>query len=172
VEDDDYFICQKGMKVTFKKYLKKKNKSGYEQSFKIYECEDCTDCPLKAQCTKAKGNRQIHWNTIFEEMKAKAKTALECDEKSAIYAQRKVEAESVFGHIKGNRSFRRFSLRGLDKVYVEFGIVALAHNILKVAGIRQLLSEKNRKKQKGKGEKRSFFSLALFFRTYRTASCF
>src|SRR5690606_7664860 len=44
-----------------------------------------------------------------------------------------------------------------------------AHNILKVAGIRQLLSEKNRKKQKGKGEKRSFFSLALFFRTYRTA---
>ncbi|WP_453996256.1 IS1182 family transposase [Bacillus nitroreducens] len=169
VEDDDYFICPKGMKVTFKKYLNKKNKSGYEQSFKIYECEDCTDCPLKAQCTKAKGNRQIHWNTIFEEMKAKAKTALECDEKSAIYAQRKVEVESVFGHIKGNRSFRRFSLRGLDKVYVEFGIVALAHNILKVAGIRQLLSEKNRKKQKGKGEKRSFFSLALFFRTYRTA---
>lgn len=144
VEDDDYFICPKGMKVTFKKYLNKKNKSGYEQSFKIYECEDCTDCPLKAQCTKAKGNRQIHWNTIFEEMKAKAKTALECDEKSAIYAQRKVEVESVFGHIKGNRSFRRFSLRGLDKVYVEFGIVALAHNILKVAGIRQLLSEKNR----------------------------
>src|SRR5690606_18810139 len=134
VEDDDYFICPKGMKVTFKKYLNKKNKSGYEQSFKIYECEDCTDCPLKAQCTKAKGNRQIHWNTIFEEMKAKAKTALECDEKSAIYAQRKVEVESVFGHIKGNRSFRRFSLRGLDKVYVEFGIVALAHNILKVAG--------------------------------------
>src|SRR5690606_4368602 len=86
-----------------------------------------------------------------------------------VYAQRKVKVESVFGHIKGNRSFRRFSLRGLDKVYVEFGVVALAHNILKVAGIRQLLSEKNRKKQKGKGEKRSFFSLALFFRAYRTA---
>ncbi|MBZ5753582.1 transposase [Metabacillus rhizolycopersici] len=48
--------------------------------------------------------------------------------------------ESAFGHIKGNRSFRRFSLWGLDKVHVEFGIVALAHNILKVAGICQLLS--------------------------------
>nr|WP_236631754.1 transposase [Anoxybacillus sp. UARK-01] len=115
----------------------------------MYECEDCTDCPLKAQCTKAKGNRQVHWNTVFEEMKAKAKTALECEEKAAIYARRKVEVESVFGHIKGNRSFRRFSLRGLDKVHVEFGIVALAHNILKVAGIRQLLSEKNRKNTKG-----------------------
>ncbi|MEK5324204.1 transposase [Aeribacillus sp. FSL M8-0254] len=93
-----------------------------EQSYKIYECEDCTDCPLKAQCTKAKGNRQVHWNTIFEEMKAKAKAALECEEKAAIYARSKVEAESVFGHIKGNRSFHRYFLGGLDKVHVEFGI--------------------------------------------------
>ena len=145
-EEDDCFICPNGRKVTFKKYLNKKNQSGYEQSYKIYECEDCSDCPLKPQCTKAKGNRQVHWNPIYEEMKAKAKAALECDEKAAIYAQRKVEVESVFGHIKGNRSFRRFSLRGLNKVHVEFGIVALAHNILKVAGIRQLLSEKNQEK--------------------------
>ncbi|MCQ6274852.1 transposase [Bacillus sp. V3B] len=76
-------------------------------------------------------------------MKAKAKTALECEEKAVINAQCKVELESAFGHIKGNRSFRRFSLRELHKVHVEFGIVALAHNILKVAGIRQLLTEKN-----------------------------
>jgi transposase len=152
-ELDDCFICPNGRKVTFKTYQNKKNQSGYVQSFKIYECEDCTDCPLKAKCTKAKGNRQVHWNTVFEEMKAKAKTALECEEKAAIYARRKVEVESVFGHIKGNRSFRRFSLRGLDKVHVEFGIVALAHNILKVAGIRQLPSEKNRKNAKSSGEK-------------------
>jgi transposase len=161
-EQDDCFICPNGRMVTFKKYQNKKNKSGYEQSFKIYECEDCTDCPLKAQCTKAKGNRQIHWNTIFEEMKAKAKTALECEEKAAIYARRKIEVESVFGHIKGNRSFRRFSLRGLDKVHVEFGIVALAHNILKVAGIRQLLSDNNPKNRKASGEKQIVFLHLLF----------
>ncbi|MBE3569795.1 MAG: IS1182 family transposase [Bacillales bacterium] len=163
-EQDDCFICPNGRKVTFKKYQNKKNPSGYEQSFKIYECEDCTNCPLKVKCTKAKGNRQVHWNTVFEEMKAKAKTALESEEKTAIYARRKVEVESVFGHIKGNRSFRRFSLRGLDKVHVEFGIVALAHNILKVAGIRQLLSEKNRKNTKASGEKRLVFLHLLYFR--------
>ncbi|MFC4304321.1 transposase [Cohnella boryungensis] len=98
------------------------NASGLEQSYKIYECEDCRDCPLKANCTKAKGNRQVHWNTIWEELKAKAKKALEDDEESAVYARRKVEVESVFGHIKGNRSFRRFSLRGLEKVHTEFGL--------------------------------------------------
>ncbi|WP_285857330.1 transposase [Caldifermentibacillus hisashii] len=110
IEEDDCFICQNGRRVMFKKYQNKKNQSGYEQSFKIYECEDCTDCPLKPQCTKAKGNRQVHWNKVFEEMKAKAKAALECEEKAAIYARRKIEVESTFSHIKGNRMFRRFSV--------------------------------------------------------------
>ena len=94
-EHDDRFICPNGQYVRFKKYQTKKNASGLEQSFKIYECEDCSDCPLKASCTKAKGNRQVHWNTIWEELKAKAKKALEDDERSAIYARRKVEVESV-----------------------------------------------------------------------------
>gem|GEM_PF-2105169 len=91
---------------------------------------------MKSACTPARGNRQVHWNTVWEELEAKAHAALEDDEKSAIYARRKVEVESVFGHIKGNRSFRRFSLRGLDKVHTEYGIVAMAHNLLKVASIR------------------------------------
>ncbi|MDA1475395.1 transposase [Bacillus sp. CLL-3-40] len=69
----------------------------------------------------------VKLDSIFEEMKAKANAALECEEKAAIYTRRKVEVESVFGHIKGNRSLRSFSLGG-----IEFRIVALAHNILKV----------------------------------------
>ncbi|MFC5628970.1 transposase, partial [Aliibacillus thermotolerans] len=99
----------------------------------------------------------------FEEMKAKAKAALECDDKAAIYSKRKNEVESVFGHIKGNRSFRRFSLRGLDKVHVEFGIVAIAHNLLKVASLRKPLSAKNQKYTKSRGEKRHIFLLSICF---------
>jgi len=93
-------------------------------------------------------------------MKAKAEAALEYEEKAAIYARRKVEAESAFVHIKGNWSFRRCSLRGLDKVHVEFGIVAFAHIILKVAGIRQLLSEKKSKTYKSKWRKNVSFQTA------------
>lgn len=162
-EHEDMFICPNGRKVVFKKYLTRKNASGFEQDYKIYESEDCSDCPLKAQCTKAKGNRQVHWNPVFEEMKAKAKAALECEENAEIYDRRKIEVESVFGHIKGNRSFRRFSLRGLDKVHVEFGIVALAHNILKVAGNRQPFSGEGPKNTKTGGEKRKIVSFRLFY---------
>ncbi|WP_161487550.1 transposase [Paenisporosarcina indica] len=30
----------------------------------MFECEDCSDCPLKALCTKAKGNRKDN-GTLF-----------------------------------------------------------------------------------------------------------
>jgi hypothetical protein len=80
-----------------------------------------------------------------------------------LLVRRKVEVESAFGHIKGNRSFRRFSLRGLEKVHIEFGIVALAHNILKVAGIRQILSEDNQNNSKTRGEKQRVFLHGFYF---------
>lgn len=166
LEHDDVFICPNGRKVTFQSYRNKKNASGLVQSYKVYECEDCSDCPLKGQCTKAKGNRQVQVNMVYEELKSKAKKALECDENAAIYARRKVEVESVFGHIKGNRSFRRFSLRGLEKVHVEFGIVSLAHNILKLAGIRRLLSEGDPLNAKSGGGKRFIFLRLIHFRGF------
>ncbi|WP_438824470.1 transposase [Bacillus sp. JJ864] len=58
------------------------------------------------------------------------------------------QVESVFGHIKGNRSFRRFSLRGLAKVTIEFGLVAIAHNFLKQAEKNRSFEEENLKNRK------------------------
>ncbi|NQV49620.1 MAG: transposase [Candidatus Marinimicrobia bacterium] len=34
--------------------------------------------------------------------------------------------------MKANRQFRRFLLRGHEKVTVEFGLVAIAHNFMKL----------------------------------------
>jgi len=41
--------------------------------------------------------------------------------------QRPVDVEAVFGIIKGNRNYRIFLLRGLEKVEIEVGLLALAH---------------------------------------------
>ncbi|WP_232713529.1 IS1182 family transposase [Bacillus xiapuensis] len=164
IEEDDVYICPNDRRIRFKRYSTRTDSYGMKRDFKIYECEDCTDCPLKALCTKSKGNRQIHYNPVYEEMKAKAKNSLWSDENTPIYARRKVEVESAFGHIKGNRSFRRFSLRGIDKVHTEFGIVALAHNFLKMAGLAQTFSG-NPLTMKERGEKNElFFSPRSYFR--------
>jgi hypothetical protein len=49
----------------------------------------------------------------------------------AIYRLRKAVVESVFGHIKELRPFRRFSFRGLAKVRAEWNFICLTHNLLK-----------------------------------------
>jgi transposase len=66
--------------------------------------------------------------TAKERMAAKVRTP----EGKAFYARRKVIVEPVFGHIKENRGFRRFLLRGLKKIRGEWSLVCLTHNLLKV----------------------------------------
>ena len=54
------------------------------------------------------------------------------------YRLRKQLPEPVFGQIKQARGFRQFLLRGLEKVAAEWGLVCLAHNLLKLAQGRTL----------------------------------
>ena len=49
-----------------------------------------------------------------------------------IYRYRKAIVEPVFGQIKEARGFRRFSMRGLEKVKAEWTLVCLTHNLLKL----------------------------------------
>ena len=47
--------------------------------------------------------------------------------------QRSHDVETVFAQIKNNKGFRRFTLRGAEKVQIEIGLLALAHNLKKRA---------------------------------------
>ena len=66
--------------------------------------------------------------TAKERMAAKVRTP----EGRALYARRKVIVEPVFGQIKEARGFRRFLLRGLDRIRGEWCLVCLTHNLLKI----------------------------------------
>ena len=57
---------------------------------------------------------------------------LRTDAGRTIYKMRKAIVEPVFGQIKEVRGFRRFSLRGLDKVRAEWKLVCAAANLLKL----------------------------------------
>jgi len=52
----------------------------------------------------------------------------------SIYKMRKAIVEPVFGQIKEQRGFRRFSLRGLANVRREWKLVCLSSNLLKLFG--------------------------------------
>jgi transposase len=66
--------------------------------------------------------------TAKERMAAQVRTP----EGKALDARRKVIVEPVFGQIKEARGFRRFLLRGLEKLRGEWRLVCLTHNLLKL----------------------------------------
>ncbi|WP_322500140.1 IS1182 family transposase [Shouchella clausii] len=161
-EHEDVYWCPNNRKVAFKAYRRRTDRYGFKRDFKIYECESCEGCPFKADCTKAKGNRQIHYNPVYEELKAKEAAKLHSERGATLYAQRKTDVESVFGHAKQNLGFRRFHLRGLEKVTVELGWLGLALNLRKMAGKACHYSLKTTTHQK-KGSRDQLKSRLPFF---------
>lgn len=83
-----------------------------------------------------KGNlRKISVNDSWEYFKAKQRDLLTSPKTSIIYGQRKIDVEPILGKIKASLGFHRFSVRGLDRVRKEAGIVVLALNIRKLVTI-------------------------------------
>lgn len=134
-EKTDTWTCAAGEKLTFDRESKQKTASGYEIQLRHYKSESCGDCPLKPQCTKATGNREIRVSMQYQRFKHQARTKLQSEEGYTLAVRRMIEPESVFGQMKNNRGFRRFLLRGLTKVNLEVGWLSLAHNLLKKAAI-------------------------------------
>ncbi|MFP3489725.1 transposase, partial [Staphylococcus sp. SIMBA_130] len=88
------------------------------RTFKVYECENCSDCPLRSLCTKAKegNNRKVYYNEKWEQQKEYIREQLSDKETGEIYGKRKIDVEPVFGFLKANLCFTRFSVRGKGKV--------------------------------------------------------
>lgn len=115
-----------------KKYVKKsKTDNGFEQTSTIYEAKNCLGCPLRAMCHNSKENRQIAINHKLNALKATVKERLMSEKGKEIYQKRCIEPEPVFGNLKQNKGFRRFTLRSIPKVNIEFGLFAIANNFAK-----------------------------------------
>ena len=61
---------------------------------------------------------------------------LASDEGRACYAKRKITAEPVFGNIKANLRFRRFSRRSMPAALSEWRLICSVHNLLKIRTAR------------------------------------
>jgi len=129
----DEFICPNQQRLGYLYTGKYKTDNGYESERRHYACQNCLDCPLKDQCTKARGNRRIQISFQLLEYRRQARENLTSEAGKALRKMRSVEVETVFGHLKHNMKFRRFHLRGMEKVNTEWGLVCIAHNMKKLA---------------------------------------
>ena len=129
----DAFTCPNGQRLEYKATHRYRTDNGYESERRIYVCADCSQCPLKEKCTKAQGNRQLQVSFRLWAMRARAKEMLLSEPGTALRKQRSIDVETVFGRIKQDWGFRRFLLRGLEKVKAEWGLLCIAHNFAKLA---------------------------------------
>ena len=131
--EQDCYICPMGQKMNYIGDSKRKTSTGFEQTSKRYQAKNCATCPLNGTCHKSQGNRIIEVNTNLVRHKAKAYQLLNSEKGVEKRKQRCHDVEPVFGNIKQNHGFRRFMLRGKEKVSIEWGLLAIAQNIRKKA---------------------------------------
>ena len=107
----------------------------YESTTRMYVGEGCPGCPLRGRCFKSKDPgavRILRVNPTLDAFKARASEILRTERGSMLGRRRSVDVETIFGDIKRNWGFRRFLLRGLEKVDHEMRMVAMGHNIRKL----------------------------------------
>lgn len=131
--ETDAYYCPMGQPMENIGSYVRTTATGYEQKIDRYQAKNCVGCQLRSLCHKSKSNRIVERNHKLVRLKAKAKQKLLSPQGIAHRKQRCWDVEAVFGNIKHNMNFRRFMLRGLDKVETEIGLIAMAHNLKKVS---------------------------------------
>lgn len=137
-DQEDFYVCPMGQRMEHVGKGKRKSANGYEAEVHYYEARRCEGCPLRGMCHQAKGNRRIEVNHNLNDHKTKARERLLSEKGLYHRSKRPVEVEAVFGQLKSNNTFTRFTLRSLDKVNIEFGLMALAHNLRKLAKRKEI----------------------------------
>lgn len=132
-KEKDQYICPMGQPMDNVGSNTKKTEAGFTQQLTRYQARNCEGCPMRGACHQSKGNRTIEVNHNLNRHKQRAREALTSEVGTVHRKRRPVEVEPIFGNIKENHRFRRFMLRGREKVEIEFGLLAIAQNLRKKA---------------------------------------
>ena len=130
-EQLDEYTCPNNKKLINVGTKTRKSKSGYKSTCDIYECESCTDCPYKTNCTKSNGNRRKEVAKKFHAFREESFENITSPTGIILRINRSIQVEGAFGIIKEDYGFRRFVLRGKQKVLTEFLLMAISYNINK-----------------------------------------
>jgi len=130
-ESLDRYICPSGkiLKLLVKQVLD----HGYLYRRYIAAEKDCQVCSLRSRCIYGKNGKRKHLavpigKSLSKQMVDKIETPLG----RKIYPLRLAVAEPVFANIRSNKKLDRFTLRGKDKVNIQWLIYCLVHNIEKI----------------------------------------
>lgn len=126
--------CSGGRRLSFAGERRKASDLGWESTVRAYSCADCSGCGHAAKCLRGRSEkRTIEVNPLLTAYRKRASDLLTSDEGLVMRRRRATDVETVFGDVKRNWGFRRFTLRGLGKVSHEWRLLMMGHNMRKLA---------------------------------------
>ena len=138
--DTDTYTCAGGKQIRASYEKHSKSASGLDLTTTVYECADCDGCPLKEKCIRACGckkpleerHKVLHVSKRFARQREEMEKKITSKEGILLRVNRSIQAEGTFAFAKEDMDFRRFHTRGKEKVTVEWLLLSMAINILKL----------------------------------------
>ena len=127
------YICKKGEELRFR-YNHTVNHITYAKY--ICRLSACRDCPFRKECLK---KETVRYRTLQKPLNAdnrhysdEMKKFIDTEEGRKLYAKRMAIVEPVFGNIRACKGMDRFTLRGKEKVNIQWVLYNTVHNIGKI----------------------------------------
>lgn len=140
-KEQDVYTCAQGKQLKAVYTKKRKSGTGYASEVTVYECSECKGCPVKGKCIRQKKTdktpldervKRLEISKYFAEQREVMEEKISTEEGILLRVNRSIQAEGVFAMIKEDMNFRRFMTRGKQNVTVEWNLVSIAYNILKL----------------------------------------
>jgi len=132
------YVCPNGKILTYKGKIKLRNNEGekYQASVK-----DCGRCPLVGKCINLKHKQakksKKHSRTLYiitrkhENLSEKMREKIDNPAYRELYSRRQQIIEPTFSDIAYCKGMNRFTLRGTEKVDIQWKMYCIVHNIWK-----------------------------------------
>jgi len=133
-KDTDEYRCPNGKMLTLK--VKQTVKDGV--IYRIYAANkaDCRDCELKIKCLRRKTAKRktisVPIGSVPGNLTKAMQEKIDSDQGKKIYSQRIAIVEPVFANIRTHKQMNRLTLRGKNKVNVQWVLYCMIHNIGKI----------------------------------------
>jgi transposase len=125
----DHCTCPRGEVLTLDSIKHRDKARPYD--VRVYRCRNYENCPVRWQCSSSKTGRtvQIHPN---HDALVRHREKLKDETMRALLKQRGSTVEPVFGWVKEPMGFRRWTLRGRDKVKTQWLLLCTAMNLIRL----------------------------------------
>jgi hypothetical protein len=127
-ESEDVYICPEGKRLT---YQRTSPNSHSKYLVRHYHCRHANDCPVRWACSPQKKGRTIirgEHEAAVSRQREKQKSV----PNQEILQSRKWIVEPVFGQIKENMGFRRWTVRGMENVRTQWSLICTTFNLKKL----------------------------------------